>query len=181
MKVSASIVWKKNLIVIRPLSKYNLKGALEVLDKVFGESEEDKFGYTRGFNASLGNKKYLAMYPAERPKYLKYFVALDKKTGKVVGTTGLYAYEKDWRDNAFSTGWFGVDPVYRGLGIGKQLLTFTIEKAKKLKRKYLRLWTSDTELTETARKMYESRGFIITAEKKEAGKDYTTIYMELKI
>lgn len=168
-------------IIIKPLSKNNLKGALQVLDKVFGTSEEDKWWYTRGFNASLKSKKYLAMYPDEKPLYLKYFVAINKKTKKVLGTTGLYAYQKDWDDNAFSTGWFGVDPKYRDQGIGKLLLEFTIKKAKKLERKYLRLWTSDTPETETARKMYEKRGFVITKKEKIKGKDYTTVYMELKL
>lgn len=168
-------------IIIEPLSQRTLKGALEVLDKVFGSDPDDKKWYTRAFHASLGDKKYQSAYSGQRPKYLQYFVAMDKKNDRVVGTTGLYAYKKELDDNAFSTGWFSVDPIYRGKGIGKLLLEFTIKEAKRLKRTLLRLWTSDLPDTEVARTMYKKRGFVITGTEKEKGKNYTTIYMELKL
>jgi GNAT superfamily N-acetyltransferase len=158
---------------IEPLSTGTLQGALEVLDKVFGDPE-DKIWYTRAFTLSLQDNPVLD----EGPVSLEYFVAIDEC--KVVGTTGLYAYEKDAAQNIYSIGWFGVDPAYRGRGIGHELLEFTIKEAIRRDAPVLNLWTTDSPKLSKARQMYERRGFIVT-ETEQGEYDYPTVYMTLKL
>lgn len=57
-----------------------------------------------------------------------------------------------------------VDPEYWGQGIGGQLLDNTLDSLRKRGKKGLELWTG--EANERAQKLYESRGFKKTGEKK---------------
>lgn len=168
-------------IIIEPLSEKTLRGTLSVLDKVFGHNQKDKEMYHNAFPGSLDREQYKLLFgKKEKPTYLQYYVTIDKGSNKVVGTTGLYAYTGD-SNKRFGTGWFCVDPTYRGKGIGKLLLDFTIDKARKLKRKILHLWTSMDPIEQTANKMYEKRGFVITKRERLPDQQSDIIYMELKL
>lgn len=168
---------EKSDIVIKKLSKKTLSGALEVLDKVFGNNPEDKMQYTRGFNTSLGETKYLHLYPNGKPAYLYYFIAIDKKSNKVVGTTGLYSYPEDDKKGITWLGWYCVDPDFRNKGIGTKLLDFSIQKAKEMKKSKLRIWTVDDFSLKKSFDMYKRRGFkIINLQDKKDDR----VYLELK-
>lgn len=166
-------------IEIQLLSKETLKESLKLLDSVFGDDPEDKFTYTRAFNASLGDKKYLEMYKGMTPEHLQYYVAVHEKTREVVGTTGLYAYENDIKENIFWVGWFCVDPKYRGKKIGSMLLDFTIQKARDAHKAGLKLWTTTSPKWDSAQILYKRRGFVVT-EKEKARGQYEKVYMELR-
>lgn len=56
-----------------------------------------------------------------------------------VGVTGIYEIP-EYSDTVWLS-WFGIKKEYRKLGYGKQILDYTIEKAKTLNKKYLRLYT----------------------------------------
>lgn len=56
-----------------------------------------------------------------------------------VGVTGVYEIP-EYLDTAWLS-WFGIKKEYRKMGYGKQILDYTIEKAKALNKKYLRLYT----------------------------------------
>lgn len=56
-----------------------------------------------------------------------------------VGVTGIYEIP-EYPDTVWLS-WFGIKKEYRKLGYGKQIFDYTIEKAKNLNKKYLRLYT----------------------------------------
>src|SRR5688572_29850454 len=76
-------------------------------------------------HAELG--KMLFKSHAELYENLRDF-AVFEKDGKVVGTTALAII---WADLAEIRS-LAVDPVHIGMGIGKQLVQWTIEKARRL-------------------------------------------------
>lgn len=56
-----------------------------------------------------------------------------------IGVTGIYEIP-EYPDTVWLS-WFGIKTEYRKLGYGKQIFDYTIEKAKNLNRKYLRLYS----------------------------------------
>lgn len=88
------------------------------------------------------------------PNSSAYSVYKSKITGKIkdlyigyiaymedtpVGVTGIYEIP-EYSDTVWLS-WFGIKEEYRKLGYGKQILDYTIKKAKELDKKYLRLYT----------------------------------------
>ena len=108
---------------------------------------------------------------------MKYWVAVDENED-VCGITGLYGNKSD-KDEALWLSWFCVNPKHRGRGIGKQLIEFSIEEAKKHRKKYLRLYTSDDANEADAQFLYEQYGFKIFKREEKAG--YTLIYREKEL
>ena len=58
---------------------------------------------------------------------------------KPVGVVGLYEIP-EYQDTVWVS-WFGLLKEYRHMGFGKQIFDFIKQKAKDLKKKYLRLYT----------------------------------------
>ena len=106
--------------------------------------------------------------------FSRYWVALDDR-GEVCGTTGLYT-EKSDENEALWLSWFCVDPRYRGAGIGKKLLEFSVDMAKSYDKKYLRLYTSTDESEADAQFLYEKYEFKVV--KTEELPAYTIVYRE---
>ena len=98
--------------------------------------------------------------------------------GDVCGTTGLYMYKKDEKEAVWLC-WFCVDPEYRGQGIGKNLLEFSIEKAKESGKAFLRLYTSDDPSEAAAQGLYEKYGLAVVKTQKHGSTTY--LYRELKL
>lgn len=71
-----------------------------------------------------------------------------------VGVIGLYINDEIDEESIW-LGWFGVLPEFRSKGIGRSSILDIIEKAKKYKRKYFRLYTND-DGDSTARPLYRS-------------------------
>jgi ribosomal protein S18 acetylase RimI-like enzyme len=161
---------------IEPLSKETLKGAMEMLNKVFPvQTKRESSDYWLPKSISGSYKK--SRYPSVR--YCKYWVAVED--GKVVGITGLYSLEEDWKD-ALWLSWFCVDPSCRGRGLGTKLLDLAIENARKEGKKFLRLYTSPDDPNESAaQKLYEKRGFVITKKNVEKRGKFSISYRELKL
>jgi len=104
----------------------------------------------------------------------QYWVALDEG-GNICGTTGIYSEKKDVHE-AIWLSWFCVAPEMRGKGVGKLMLEFSIDKARALGKKYLRLYTSDDPNEAAAQGLYEKYGFKIISQKKKRG--HTLFYRE---
>ena len=68
--------------------------------------------------------------------YIGYIAYMDDIP---VGVTGIYEIS-EYSDTVWLS-WFGIKKEYRKLGYGKQILDYTIEMAKTLNKKYLRLYT----------------------------------------
>ena len=149
------------------LSKNNLNDAINLVVRLF-DSKPSDFDYPgKWMNASLNpkSKKSMEAYnkeilPKVKCTYVKYWVGIDKKTKKVIGTTGIYTQSDDEKDSVW-VAWFCVDPIYRGRGYGSQLLDFAINKAKKMNKKFLKLYTSYNTDIKNAMLLYEKRGFQI--------------------
>lgn len=107
---------------------------------------------------------------------LEYWVAVDEN-GTICGTTGLYSMKKDF-DEAIWLSWFCVAPTRRGQGIGKRLIEFSIEEARRRGKKYLRLYTSDDSNEAEAQFLYEKYGFVKTGEEKH---DRWTLFYREKV
>ena len=108
---------------------------------------------------------------------IKYCAAINEN-GDVCGTTGLYQYTKD-RHEAVWLAWFCVDPQQRGIGIGKKLIEYSINEARKYNKKYFRLYTSTDPNEAAAQNLYEKYGFRIKNQKGTL--TYTKIFRELEL
>jgi len=161
---------------IVPLSKENWREASNLVVKVFKSNPKDDDYPPRWFKASLNPERYKELYKKFNNKKIKYYVAVGNK--KIIGTTGFYVVEGD--NDSYWLGWWCVDPKYRGKGIGKRLLRFIINKAKKSNKKFLRLYTSNDKNEMLANKIYDKLGFKITKTEPRGG-NLIYCYRELKI
>lgn len=103
-----------------------------------------------------------------------------EKDSKIIGMIYLVPsgnptelFQKDWSYIRF----LGVNTKYRGNGIGKKLTDLCMEYAKKTNEKYISLHTS--EFMDSARAIYEKRGFKKTKEIEYLGKKYWIYLYEL--
>lgn len=105
-----------------------------------------------------------------------YFAEVD---GKWVGMVGAYQEEKTKVRHILNIVSVYVSPEYRGQGIGKVLLQYVIEQAKKNPEiKKLSLGVVTTQ--EPAQAMYKSLGFIVGGHLKYAvkvGEEYFDEYL----
>jgi len=104
----------------------------------------------------------------------QYWVALDEND-KICGITGIYSVNRDVHDSIWLS-WFCVDPEMRKKGIGRLLIEFSINIAKSLGKKYLRLYTSDDPNEKAAQGLYDKYDFKIVSEKKQG--NCTIFYRE---
>ena len=165
---------------IKPLSSKTLKQASALTLKLFEPSPKDEDYPPRWFSASLNQRKHSKLFRKFQIAELKYYVAIDDKSKKVIGTTGFYTTKKD-QEEAYWLGWWYVDERYRNKGSGTKLLEFIIKRAKKAKKKFLRTYTSTDPHEKEAQKLYEKHGFKIFKEESIPRKPYKKIYRELKL
>jgi len=172
------------LIKIEALTQRTLKEAVDLVNIVFPDQGEEPANI--GFPASLNPEKYkdflsktqILLSKIQIPE-LRYWVAIDD-SGRVVGTIGLYCYEKD-KEEAYWLGWFCVDPATRKQGVGTRLLRFCIEKTKKQGKKFLRLWTTTDPNELDAHRLYEKYGFKLVREEQFGDTALKKLYYELKL
>lgn len=105
------------------ISKDNIKVAAKLQYEIFPNSS----AYSVYKSKAIGERKDL---------YIGYIAYMEDIP---VGVTGIYEIPK-YSDTVWLS-WFGVKKEYRKLGYGKQILDYTIEMAKALNKKYLRLYT----------------------------------------
>lgn len=89
---------------------------------------------------------------------IAFDVCVDE-AGAVLGTTGLYRYKRDAHEAAWIA-WFCVAPAARGQGVGQQLLDHTVQLARELGYRNVRLYTSTSPGEAAAQRLYEQNGFI---------------------
>jgi ribosomal protein S18 acetylase RimI-like enzyme/pimeloyl-ACP methyl ester carboxylesterase len=168
------------MISIEKLTKDSLGKAGELADSVFPTA---KVPPSMGLKASLDDTVLQDLNDNHAGKFnwLKYWVAVDDKTQKIIGVIGVY---EEWEDSeeACWLGWYGVDPEYRGKGIGSQLLDFAITKARNRNKQYLRLYTSTEENEKAAQSIYEKYGFrVMRGRPREKKDNYEIFYRELAL
>ena len=168
------------IMKIVPLSKENLEETISLALKVFPLDAAGKNPPERGFRKSLSNEANLKSWkgPEHILSRLNYWILLDEKD-KVIGVTGLYGYkeipEEVW------LAWFCLDPNVRGKGLGRQLLEWTMTKAKEEGYKVFRLYTSTDPNEAPAQKLYESIGLKVTEEKDDDETPYKILYRQCNL
>ena len=105
------------------ISKHNIKVAAKLQYEIFPNSS----AYSVYKSKITGERKDL---------YIGYIAYMEDIP---VGVTGIYEIP-EYSDTVWLS-WFGIKKEYRKLGYGKQILDYTIEMAKALNKKYLRLYT----------------------------------------
>lgn len=162
-------------IKIVPLSEENMEGALSVLHKCFSSfnSVEDP---NKWFPATLAPEKYADLYRGGKVVDCRYFVVIDTKQNKPIGTTGIYHLEEDPPTTAW-VGWYCIDPDYQGKGIGKEVLRWTIDKAKTEGNSALKLYTRPGY--DAALALYDKFGFKDVGEEEYEGE--MAVYKELSL
>lgn len=105
------------------INKNNIKMASRLQYEIFPNSS----AYSVYKSKITGKRKDLYI------GYIAYMVDIP------VGVTGIYEIP-EYSDTVWLS-WFGIKKKYRKLGYGKQILDYTIERAKELNKKYLRLYT----------------------------------------
>lgn len=112
-------------------------------------------------------------------KIIEYYLVYDEHD-KLVAITGLYQWNDHAEDEVW-LGWYGVSPKERGRGIGREVLNWTIQKAKKRGYRKFRLWTTTSEDEVIAQKLYESIGLKVYKEEENKKDGYTILYREMDL
>lgn len=161
---------------IIPLSKDNLEETIRLAHKVFpldavGENPPEK-----GFRKSLLPEEDWGYWKENKLARLNYWVLLDDSSDKIIGVTGLYAFS-DPKNEAWLA-WFCLDSDARGRGLGRQLLEWTMTKAKEEGYSVFRLYTSTDPNEAAAQKLYKSVGLKVTEEKEDPDSEYKILYRQ---
>ena len=164
-----------NNIKIVPLSEETKEKSLKLLEDIFHAFDEEEDPYI-WFKISLEPEKNTEMMKEHGVRDVRYFVVLDKD--KVIGTTGLYHILSEPQETVW-LGWFCLDPKYRGQGLGKMVLSWTIDRAREEGNNLLKLYTSPNENLSIAQKLYDKFGFKTTKTEQKNGE--TVIYKELDL
>lgn len=94
-------------------------------------------------------------------RQLDYYL-VENDDGETIGLTGIYAQN---RDEAW-LGWFGILPKYRNNGLGRKVLTRTLELMRVLGYTTMRLY-SDPMADVYACELYASMGFVMDSKYDE--------------
>jgi len=146
-----------NKFVIKSLTADTLNNAIILRDKVFSDLKNYE---KETLQASLDKSTYEECWKKNELTSIQYFIMLDTTKDKVMGLTGIYNEEEDSDDMCW-LGWFCIAKEYRGQGLSKKLLDFSIDMAKQLNKKYLHLYTYDSREYIPAMKLYEKYDFTI--------------------
>ncbi len=162
---------KNNNFIIGPLTSTNIDDAIRLRDKIFSHLEQHE---KETLKASLDKKNYTKCLKKNELVDINYYVMINTSTGAIIGLTGIYHEETDKVDMCW-LGWFCIDKQYRGQGLSKTLLDYSIGIAKSLKKQYLHLYTYDSKEYIPAIKLYEQYNFTVYE------KDKKDIYYKLEI
>ena len=167
---------------IQSLSKKNLKETINLIKQIFNSKDEDFDSPTKWLPASLNPdlKKSEELYKNYNTIYLKYYVGIDEKSRKIIGVTGIYTREEDEKDSAWLP-WYCVHPDFRGKGYGNMLVDFSIDLAKKMNKKYLKVYTSYNLDIKDAMSMYKKKGFKIDKIENYPNTKEEMVFMSCKL
>jgi GNAT superfamily N-acetyltransferase len=168
-------------IVIEPLSAAYLERACALVDACFPhEPVHPDLTLRESLDKTWHMRQSILKEYGEAIDRIDFWIAIDRDSERVVGTSGLYMDMHDEREAAWME-WFCVDPAYRGQGIGALLLDKAIAEATARGKTFLRLYTSDEGGPTLAQGMYLERGFVLTQEKWDPVRQCTVYYMEKRL
>lgn len=106
-----------------PLSEKYLKATVEMVNEVFPQDLGAVWNPEKSLPLSLRPQSEL-----KEDTFVDYWIVLDEKE-EVIGVTGMYRLNEDPEDVVW-LGWYCVRSDQRGRGFGRELLEWTIKKAK---------------------------------------------------
>lgn len=127
------------------------------------ETYAPALGFGRAFEAKVGADmaEFLGRYDSVRDLLLTALVG-----DRVVGGITLDRSEHDPALGLAHLRWFVVDPVFRGQGIGRALLTRAVDFARARGDRQIYLWTV-ADLP-AARRQYDAQGFVVAEQMRAA-------------
>lgn len=160
-----------------PVTQESFDETLKLLNKVFKTFTEEENPFV-WYKVSLDPGKHADFMKTKGVRDVRYFSVIDKANKKVIGATGLYHLLRETPETVW-LGFYCLDEKYRGQGIGKKILEWTVDKARNEGNTLLKLYTSPNEELEKAQEIYKKFGFIKTGEEEKNGE--ITTYMELAL
>lgn len=139
-------------VIIRPFKGGDMGWVLEQHAVLYA----DGYGWTKGFE-TLTARIIADFLEGFDPKCEQAFIA--EHNGRRVGSIFLV---KDEADHTARIRLFLMDPVARGLGIGKMLVQTAVDFARGADYSRISLWTN--AVLTTARHIYEKAGFTLVKE-----------------
>lgn len=114
-----------------------------------GSTYREEYNYTTAFEAYVAESffEFLLHYNPQKDR-----LWCAEHNGKIVGCIGIVGHEEKAQLR-----WFLIEPLYRGIGLGKKLLTHAIEFAKE--RGYKSIYLDTTSDLEKAVSLYQRAGF----------------------
>lgn len=107
--------------------------------------------------------------------FVDYWIVLNEQE-EIIGVTGIYKLKEDSHDVVW-LGWYCIRKDQRGKGLGRELLEWTIKKAKERGFNKLKLYTSTDPNEASAQILYEKLGFKMVGEDEGDGV-HKTLYRE---
>lgn len=163
-----------------PLSLENLEEAISLVRDVFPDDFNTADSPEEAYRASLdreGHKEFINRYHLG---VLQYFIVKDAGTNKTIGVTGWYVETTD-SPGIIWLGWYCVESGSRRKGFGKEILEWTIDQARNMGYKTMRLYTSTHPNEVAAQSLYEKVGLKLY-DKKEAEDDgYVVLFREKEL
>lgn len=155
------------------ITRENIDEALSVVKNIFPSDEEH---FTRHYNEYVSKDisywKYVRCW--------KYFCVKDDNN-RIVAVTGIYNESDKHPDDEIWLGWFGVSPEFRGKGIGREVLVWTMNLAKDLGYKKFKLWTTTDNDEKEAQKLYEKLNLMVYKKERYENTNLEKLYREIDL
>lgn len=162
------LIKARNMIICELVEKNNVDLAIRTQTAIF-PNESGALNLMAAADKDLIEEVYGKNYR----KSIDFWLAKNGNS-EIVGITGIYSYV-EYPDEAWCA-WYGILPEQQGLGYGKALLYWTMDKAREMGFKNFRLYT-DLEDNKTATELYRKVGMteeVYTGE--DMGNEKTVIF-----
>ena len=168
-------------MIIKELSEKNLNEAMNLVVNIFDSKPDDFDAPQKWLPASLHptSKRSKDLLKPSEVNYLKYYVAIDEKSKRIIGVTGIYTLSSDEKDSAWLA-YYCVDKRYRKKGYGTKLLDYIMDLAREMNKDYIKLYTSYDLDTKNAMHIYKKKCFEITQIKEGPDKE-ELVFMAAKL
>lgn len=159
-----------------PLSKKYLQETINMTGEIFPNDVNMIYNPDRSFTLGLDVEENPELLNTRGLSRIGYWILVNEKD-EVIAVTGLYRV-KDQPEDTVWLGWYGIRADNRGKGLGRELLEWTMKKAKEEGYKKLKLYTSTDPNEARAQDLYEKLGLKVVGEEEGEG-EYKTLYREV--
>ena len=164
------------MLTYLPLSSENINEATKLVRSVFLDDFNGQEGID-AYKSSLNKEKYKSYFDSHYLETLEYFVVKNSSSENIIGVTVLYTRNIDSQDIIW-LGWYCLSEQERGKGFGREILEWTMNKAREKGYTKMKLYTSTDPNEATAQILYEKLGFKVVDEELKEGEVYKTLYRE---